>query len=189
MKLLYLTAGNLRSTPFVKDLVYNYKEVGKSILVHDHFGGLSDTRFVSKRISALMSEEMITNQAVSGDQRSLFQWHEGQVSVRKELLETSLKTVDLLVVNAIGIQDGVAIAIDPLMVVHELRKAFGLQEVYLFAKNSRSPMVANPHRFEIAESIQALLTVYEEEAEVLRAAQSLVPAVVASPSNFLKAMV
>ena len=72
MRLLFLSADNLRNGPFIKDLVYHFKGAGKCILLHDHFGSIADTRFVTKRVSALISEEMILNNGFSGDQRGIF---------------------------------------------------------------------------------------------------------------------
>ena len=184
MKLLFLSADNLRNGPFVKDLVYNYKDLGKSIILHDHFGSIADTRFVSKRLSALMSEEMITNNAFSGDQRGIFQLHAGAVQVREALLRQSLEAVDLLLLNALTLQGGTTAPLDPMAVLTALRQAFGLHEVYLFPKNSRSPLVAQRRLLSDVEQIAQWRAVYDEEAAVLDLAQHILPVVLAAPGNF-----
>lgn len=189
MKLLYLSAENLRSTPFVKDLVWNYKHVGKSIILHDHFGSEGDTRFVTKRISALMSEEMITNNAFSGDQRNIFQQDGNGIAVRKDFLDQAFTTVDLLVLNALGLQDGASVALDPLAVVQGLRAAWGLGHVHVFPRNSRSPIVASARHLTALAELDSLRAAYEEEALALHNAAKLLPVVLASPSNFLQAQV
>ncbi len=188
MKLLYLSAENLKSTPFIKDLVWNYKEVGKSIILHDHFGSVADTRFVTKRISALMSEEMITNNAFSGDQRSIFAKTALELQVRKEFLEQALETVDLLVLNALGTQDTSSVALDPLDVAIRLREVWGLEHIHVFPRNSRSPMVVSARSLQSLADIEPLRAVYEEEAQTLANASKLLPVVLAAPSNFLKAL-
>lgn len=184
MKLLFLSADNLRNGPFIKDLVYNYKDLGKSIILHDHFGSIADTRFVTKRISALMSEEMITNNAFSGDQRNIFVQDADAVQVRGALLRQALDAVDLLVLNALTLQDGTTGTLDTLQVLTALRHEFELDEVYLFPKNSRSPLVAQRRLLSDAGQIAEWRAVYEEESAVLDFAQHLLPVVLAAPGNF-----
>ncbi|MEY3442870.1 MAG: hypothetical protein RLZZ519_1151 [Bacteroidota bacterium] len=187
MKLLYLSAENLKSTPFIKDLVWNFKEVGKCIILHDHFGSIADTRFVTKRISALMSEEMITNNAFSGDQRSIFQQVNGSTEIRKEFLAQALETVDLLVLNALGTDGDAMSPLDPLEVAMQLRAAFDLDHIHVFPRNSRSPMVVSARSLKSIADLEPLRAVYEEEAPTLSIAEKLLPVVLAAPSNFLKA--
>jgi hypothetical protein len=186
MKLLYLTSDNLRNTPFVKELVYHYRDVGKSIILHDHFGSVSDTRFVTKRISALLSEESITNNTVFGDQRNIIRETATGIFIRQDLLMRLLETVDVLVLNALCLADQQVKAIDPITVAQQLRLAFGLETIHLFAKNSRSPMVAMPRHVAMVSDISSLWEAYEEESSVLNAATKLIPAVIGSPSNFME---
>jgi hypothetical protein len=187
MKLLYLSADNLRNGPFIKDLVYNYKKVGKSIILHDHFGKVADTRFVTKRISALMSEEMILNNAFSGDQRQIIATTADALSLRMDFLQQSLQTVDLIILNALGLADGALATLDPLRVLDALRLALDVEEVYVFPKNARSPLVSQPRLLRAAAEIEPLRPVYEEEAAVLGLAERLLPVVLAAPGNFLTA--
>ena len=189
MKLLYLSAENLRSTPFIKDLVWNYKQVGRSIILHDHFGSVADTRFVTKRISALMSEEMITNNAISGDQRGIFQEGDHGVLVRKDFLEQALQNVSLLVMNALGAKEQGTTMLDPLAVALQLRSAWDLEHVHVFPRNSRSPMVVSVRELQTTADLEPLRAVYEEESLTLANAQRLLPVILGSPSNFLKALV
>jgi hypothetical protein len=189
MKLLYLSAENLRSTPFIKDLVWNYKQVGKSIILHDHFGSIGDTRFVTKRISALMSEEMITNNAISGDQRGIFQESESGIAVRKDFLEQALQNVSLLVMNPLGASGENTAILDPLAVALQLRSAWDLEHIHVFPRNSRSPMVISVKALQTMDDLEPLRAVYEEESLTLANAERLLPVILGSPSNFLKALV
>lgn len=184
MKLLYLSADNLRNGPFIKDLVYHFKHVGKCILLHDHFGSERDTRFVTKRISALMSEEMILNNAFSGDQRGIFTQVDGAVSVRDEFLQAALQTVDLIILNPLGLASGEVQALDALQALVQLRAAFGVEEVHLFPKNTRSHMVAQRRHLQLASDIAPLIALYEEEAAALECAAQLLPVVLGAPSHF-----
>ena len=189
MKLLYITADNLRNTNFVKELVWNFKHVGKAILLHDHFGSLADTRFVTKRISALMSEEMIVNNALSGDQRNILKIESGNIALHKDFLDNAFKIVDLIVLNPIALDAGKPIAANSIEVAKAIRAAYGLEEIYVFPKNLRSPLSSERREFNLAEGeaeLKVLRGVYEEEAIALDAAEALLPVVLASPSKFLE---
>jgi hypothetical protein len=188
MKILFLSADNLRNTPFIKDLVFHFKGAGKCIILHDHFGSPADTRFVTKRISSLLSEEMITNNPFSGDQRSIFQASAQGIAVRKDFLDQALQQVDVVVLNALGIKDSVTVPLDALAATRALREAFAISQVFVFPKNGRSPLVASPRSFTSLADIDPLRAVYEEETPALEAAAQLLPVVMASPANFLQAL-
>lgn len=188
MRLLYLSADNLRNTPFVKDLMYNVKDIGKCILVHDHFGKVADTRFVTKRLSALISEELVTNNAFSGDQRGIVTETEAGIEVRLDFLLSAMRTVDLIVLNALGLRAGEVAALDPLGVVSRLRRDLGLERVHTFAKNSRSPIVAQARLVLGEADVAAFRDAYEEEGHAMDTAVRLAPAVLAAPSNFKSAL-
>ncbi len=184
MKLFYLSNDNLRNAAFVKDLVYNYKGIGKSILLHDHFGGIGDTRFVTKRISALMSEEMIVNNPFSGDQRSIVARSGGELSLRGDFLQAQFATVDLIVLNALGMEGDEVKPMDSRQVLGLLRAHFGVNEVHLFPKNVRSPLVSVRRSLSSADEVEQLRSVYEEEGPVLDSALGLLPVILAAPGNF-----
>jgi hypothetical protein len=184
MKLLFLSADNLRNGPLIKDLVYNYKNLGKSLILHDHFGSVSDTRFVTKRLSALMSEEMIVNNAFSGDQRSILSLVDGHVKVRAEFLKHALDTVELLLLNPLGLQGDLIAQLDPAQVLAQLRHDLDITDIYIFPKNVRSPLVAMRRHFAMAQDIAPLRDAYEEESAVLDFAEKMLPVVLAAPGNF-----
>jgi hypothetical protein len=187
MKLIYLTADNLRNSSFVKELVYQYKHVGKSILLHDHFGSVADTRFVTKRISAMLSEELIVNNAFSGDLRNILTLQAGQIHLRKEILEEAFKTVSLVILNPLGIGAEGVEAFAAGAVAKVIRDAFPISEVHVFPKNLRSPLSVERRRIEDVAALAPLRAAYEEEALALEAAAELVPVVLASPVHFAPA--
>jgi hypothetical protein len=184
MKIFFLSADNLKSGPFIKDLVYNFKDVGKSIILHDHFGNVNDTRFVTKRISALLSEEMILNNAFSGDQRGILTQTAAQITIRKELLDQAHQTIDAILLNPLGLIDGQLGLMDAKSVIAALRSQYAIESIHLFPKNSRSPLVAQARHLRQAQEIADLLMAYEEEASILSLAQNLLPVLLAAPGNF-----
>ena len=186
MKLLYINADNLRNANFIKELVWNFKETGKAIVLHDHFGGMADTRFVTKRISALMSEEMIVNNPLSGDQRKIVQQIDGKIAINSDFLNKTFEKINLIVLNPIAVSNDLSIAADALEVAKAIRSAFGLEEIYVFPANLRSPLSTERRvlGLDAVAELEKLRIVYEEEAVALDAAKALLPVVLASPSKF-----
>jgi hypothetical protein len=185
MKLLYLTRDNLRNSPFIKDLIFHHKLEESSLILHDHFGSIQDTRFVTKRLSALMSEDMVVNNAFSGDQRRILSLSKGELQVRKELIEEAYVTVSLFILNPIvATEDGPA-AHSPVEVLQMLRREFGIDEILLFPRNSLSPIAASREVISQPEDVERLLRLYDEETELLEMARALAPTVLAAPKNML----
>ena len=78
MKLIFLSQANLKDKTFIYDLVNAFSSTEPTILLHDHFGAhIEDTRFVTKRLSALLSEANVVNSAFSGDQRTILKKLDG----------------------------------------------------------------------------------------------------------------
>jgi hypothetical protein len=187
MKLVYLSAGNLRNSNFIKDLVYHYKPLGKSILLHEGFGSIQDTRFVTKRISALMSEEMIVNNGWSGDQRGILKRTEEGIQVNADFLHSCFETVDLVVLNPIVLAGDEVNLAGGLEVARALRAALALEATHLFPENLRSPLATERHDLglDAAERLASLKQVYEEEATALNNALALLPSILSTPAKML----
>lgn len=185
MKLLYLTQDNLRNAPFIKDLIFHHKLEEPSLILHDHFGSIQDTRFVTKRLSALMSEDMIVNNAFSGDQRKILSLKDGQLHFRKELVMEAYTTISLFILNPIVASDGGPQVHSPLETLQLLRREFAIEEVLLFPRNSLSPIAAGREVIREPEDVERLLHLYDEETELLEMARALAPAVLAAPKNML----
>ena len=185
MKLLYLTQHNLRNAPFIKDLIFHHKLKEPSLILHDHFGSLKDTRFVTKRLSALMSEDMVVNNAFSGDQRRILSRKESELGLRSELIREAYKTVSLFILNPIVATQSGPAAHSPLEILQLLRQTFEIPEVLLFPRNSLSPLAANREVISTPDDVERLLRLYDEESELLEMARALAPAVLAAPKNMV----
>lgn len=190
MKIIFLSTENLRNTMFIKDLVWNLKGSGKCILVHDHFGSISDTRFVTKRLSSLFSEELIPTVAFSGDQKRLLQQAEGDIfSLQLPTVFELFETVDLVILNAIGIGPGEEAQQFPASIwVNALRQYEEVEGVYVFSKNARSPLVAQPRMIHSEEDVASLREAYPEESIAMDLAVQFAPCLLAAPSNFKQAI-
>ena len=188
MKLLYITETNLKDRLFVRDLVSHFKLEEKAILIHDAFGGtIRDTKFVTKRISALMSESMVYNNAFSADQRNLFFYNEdGVLSANTTFIETLLPPIQLLIIGPIVKKDGELQLVGAKELVAATRRDFDISETIVFTDNPLSPLGSKNATIANQEEADKLLTVYEEEKASIDLALELYPARLASPMNYSK---
>ena len=185
VKLIYLTETNLRDRLFIKDLVHNFGFAEKTLMIHDHFGGtVKDTRFVTKRISALLSECMIYNNAFSADQRNLVSRQDGRLHVNTELIRRLLPPIQLLILGPVISGDAGPELADPLELLEATRNAFDIQDLILFTANPMSPLAGKKETVRDESDEQRLLSIFDEEAGAIRLAHRLRPAMIASPQNY-----
>jgi len=185
MKLFYFTEDNLKNDLFIKEFASAYHKVqGKAILVHAPFGTLHDTRFVTKRISSLLSEVMIVNNPVSGDQKRMVTISEtGQIQIRAAELDRQLTMVNLLVMNPIAQSPEGPVVIDSIALTAEIRKTFQASPLTLFTRNSKSPLSQEIIKVEGETDVQSFLNIYDEESAALNGAVALAPSVISSPNH------
>lgn len=188
MKLIYLTHANLADNLFIKDLVHNFKyELDtKVLMLHAPFGeALRDTRFVTKRLSTLFSETMTYNNAFMANQRGFFVPTEaGDYHVNVKLIDQLLRPINLLIVGPIVDGPAGEELADPLALFGAARRSLPIDEVIVFPSNPMSPLGRKKPLVESQEQVKELVGVYEEEADAIRLAHRLRPAVLASPVNY-----
>lgn len=186
MKLLFLTRQNLADRLFVRDFVFNFSFEEKAILVHEPFGGtVKDTRFVTKRLSALLSEAMVYNNAFGADQRGLVQTHDdGSLIINRSLIESLLSPIRLLVLGPVlSGADGPYLG-DARTMALALKNQLPIDETFVFTANPLSPLGSKRPLIDTAEDKVPLEKAYEEELETLALALALRPARIANPSNY-----
>lgn len=186
MKLLYLSETNLRDRLFIKDLIFNFKLKEKVLLLHDVFGdSIRDTRFVTKRISALLSENMVYNNAFSAEQRNLFAYEgEDQLIINTQLIAQLFQTVSLLILSpVIKKGDQVELA-DPIQMIQAARHQLEANDLILFTDNPLSPLAKKGEYIEEKADQDRLMKIYDEEAAAIQLAYKLRPARIASPVNY-----
>ncbi|MEM6263070.1 MAG: hypothetical protein AAGI38_11225 [Bacteroidota bacterium] len=188
VKLLFLSEANLRERMFVQDFVHNFAfKQEKSILVLDAFGGtVRDTRFVTKRLSSLLSEVMVYNNAFMAGQRGLFVQETGKWQVRTDLISSLLKYIQVLLIGPVVGEGATASLISPIELVQAVRDNFEVDEILLFPKHAKSPLAAQKTWVKSTEDLKQLMNVYEEEADVLHLAAQLSPSRLVSPVNYAK---
>lgn len=184
MNLLFLSQANLADSFFMKSLVGTYRPKGPTLLVHDHFGkAAADTRFVTKRISSLLSDNLVVNNAFSGDQRGILAREGGRLTVNGDFLRHALQVVPLVILNPLVREGDGHTPANADEVLLLLRNELVQGEVVLFTRNMKSPLAAQRTLVQDEGHHAQLAALYEEEAESLRRALALRPAVLASPAN------
>lgn len=185
MKLLFLTETNLRDRLFIKDLVHNSDSLEKGILIHEAFGGsVPDTRFVTKRLSALFSEAMVYNNGFSADQRDLFHRVEGKLHLNEPLVHALLNPIQLLIIGPVMKEDGLPTLADPLEMIALARQQLAITEVVVFTGNPLSPLANKKPLVDTSKDRDHWLGIYEEETPAIHLAHRLRPARLASPVNY-----
>ena len=186
VNLLYFTEANLRDRFFIQDFVHNFKFKEKTIVLHAPFGDtLRETRFVAKRISSLLSESMVYNNFLMGDQRDCFFIDEqGLMQVNTKPMQDLLHTSNLLIIGPVVKRNGKAEIGDAIHMLQAARAAFEIDEIMLFPTRSKSPLAAKKVSIDQREEVDRLLGIYEEESEILELAYRLRPVRLASPVNY-----
>jgi len=186
MKLLFLSETNLKDRLSVQNFVFNYKFKEKALLIHDSFGGtIKDTRFVTKRLSSLLSEAMVYNMAFSADQRDFFYVENGELKLKQAQIERLLQTVQLLVLGPVVKNEaGEAVLADALEMLRVARETFEPSELIFFVDHPMSPLGTKKLRIREQADIDPFLTVYEEEKTALERALHFAPSRLLSPSNY-----
>lgn len=186
VKLLFLSEANLKDRLFIQDFVHNFKFKEKAIVFHAPFGKtLRDTRFVTKRISSLLSETMVYNNFLMGDQRDCFRLDaQGVMTINTKPIDELLYTAQLLIMGPIvKAEEGTQIG-DAIHMLEVARSAYEVDEILLFPKHDKSPLAAKKTLIDTREEVDRLLKIYEEETESLELAYRLRPARLVSPVNY-----
>ncbi|WNJ21436.1 hypothetical protein [Pontibacter sp. G13] len=185
MKLLFLSEVNLRDQLFVKDLVHNFKFEDKVLLLHDTFGGtVRDTRFVTKRLSSLLSECMVYNNAFSADQRDFCKMTPDGLKFHAERIDQQLTHIQMLILGPVIAGENAPQLADPFAMVHAARVQFAPDEVIVFTDNPMSPLAQKKEIIQSQSDVDRLLPAFEEEKHSLELALEFCPATLASPVNY-----
>lgn len=187
IELVYLPETAARDKLFMRDLFAHLPKLsGKSLLLH--YPGAVDpavVRMVTKRIAANLSEQMLVNLAMSGDQRNLLTLSsEDKLNVRRDFIEQHLNQVDSLILNSLALNArGETVLLPPAIVLPALRDQLPIARSWLFPENPNSPLGTKPRDLGPGEDIEELLAPYPEEEATLRLAQQLAPCHIGAPRD------
>jgi hypothetical protein len=184
LHLHFLSESNLRDKLFVQQYVHAFTPESKVLIIVDSFGdSLRDTRFVTKRLSTLMSEQMVYNNAFSGDQRDMVKLQStGSLSLRKDFIAGLLEPLQALLIGAIATTQGGPQLIGAEELVMATKAAFELDEVVIFPNNPMSSLAMKPRLISNKKDAETLMEAYEEERTTLERALRLAPARLSGPA-------
>jgi hypothetical protein len=178
MHIVFLSKYNVQDDIFLKDLSKNFKYQEPVLLVHDSpYSKPEDTGFLTKRISAHLSESMIANIPVSGHQRNIFQAD----TLRLDLLNSWWKMSGTIVLNTL-MPDGSKWNHNELLL--KLKQALPEAEVDVFTRNPLSPLGSSGARIQDPKQIQTWMEVYPEEREVLELSLEILPVRILIPKQY-----
>jgi hypothetical protein len=172
--LIYLSKANLLDRLFCKDF---FAQMGKRptmpyLILHANTGTTAEhAHFVSKRVAALLSEQLVTAMALPAPQLGLFGADAALVNAPR--LHKSWDQLSAVVTQPYGPQD------EPLPVatlLQNLRRQLQVSEVWLFPHNPLSALSLEAPLVTNTEAHSRLLAAYPEEADVLQLALALAPA-------------
>lgn len=185
MKLIYLSQENLNDRLFIKDFVHNFKLSGNTLLIHEPFNkSVKDSRFVTKRLSALLSETMVYNNAFSADQRNFFYYEDDQLRANISLMEELFQTVQLLILSPVVRRKDNLELLAPTDMIQTMRKQTEVDIVLTFTDNPLSPLASKGPVIEKEEDVEHWKKLYDEEQAALLRAFDLRPAKIVSPTNY-----
>lgn len=185
MQLIYLSSANLKDRLFMRDFVHNFKWNTRTLLLHEPFGNtIADTLFVSKRISSLLSEALINNNAFPAAQRDFFYLENGDLKVAVNKIQQLQSTIPLLILGPIIKENGIETLANATEMVHAARKAFSITLITTFTDNPLSPLGTKKIVMADAEMYDKYLSIYEEEKNALERALQFAPASLCSPFNY-----
>lgn len=185
MKLIYLSTANLQDRLFIKDFVHNLKTKTPMLILHEAFGGtLRDTTFVTKRISALLSECLVHNHAFSAAQRDFFYQKDGELQVAKEKIDPLFAHIHVVILGPIVKVNGEEMLFDAKKMVLAVKNAYNIEEVILFPDNPLSPLGSKKSSISSEEDLEKLLKLYEEEKAALQRGYEMRTARICTPVNY-----
>jgi hypothetical protein len=171
--LLHLSKKNVQDDIFLKDLSSAFSWKQPVLLVHDSpYASVEETRFLTKKISGHLSEALVTNIGVSGDQRSLLNLETEGLQIRMDLLEQWYRMAPVLVINSLMASKGYVPASE---LTRGLKARLNPREVILFPDNPLSPLASAKEAITSEDRINQLLNLYPEEQAVLTLAATLLP--------------
>ena len=173
LTLLYLSKKNVQDDIFLRDLSASFSWKRPVIILHDsQHTQLADVSFQTKRISGHLSEALVANVPVSGNQRGLLKQEGSRYSIREELLQQWFQMAPAVVTNALLESGGVA---EMQQLMSDLKAQLSIQDLVFFPDNPLSPLGVMAERIESTDRIAELLKLYPEEEFILTLAGSLLP--------------
>lgn len=173
LTLLFLSKKNVQDDIFLRDLSASFSWKRPVIVLHDSpHNAPADISFQTKRISGHLSEALVANVPVSGNQRGLLKQADSRYSIREELLQQWFRMAPAVVTNAL-LESGDVADLQQLMA--DLKVQLSIQNLVFFPDNPLSPLGVMAEKIESTDRIAELLKLYPEEQSILTLAGALLP--------------
>ena len=185
--LFYLPGAVLTDRMFIRDFVARITGFrGKFLLVYGPPAVEErQIRFAGKRLSANLSEQMLANVNLHGDQRGLIQAQGENLTLRTPLFQEAWQTLDGIVLSNLLGTEGETVQLAPLpRLLPALVNELGMERVVLFPSFARSPLGTPAKRAETLDELAKLEAAYPEENEVLTIARWTLPVEFCAANNF-----
>jgi len=183
--IFYLSEANLKDRMFLRDFVVNFgRSKKRGIIIHSHPKKATPeyTSFITKRISAQLSDELVPNYPQSLGTKGLVSYEGNQLILKDKQIENLFKMVYCLVLNQF-LTDTDIIEIE--RVIDCFRGGLGVERLWLFPNNSMSPLGKDLVRVENQGDYEKYAAIYNEEIEVLKTALNCAPAVIGSAKGLI----
>jgi hypothetical protein len=183
-EIYYLSEKNINDDIFLKDFSELISKNSKSIVLHSPAGTESHTRFFTKKISGFLSESMVTNIPLSGDQRSVISENQGSIQIRLDFIQSLFNTLNCIVLNTLGVKNQNIVFFTPIEIIQSLRNLGHSQPIILFPNNPLSPLGNSGELIESLPDFEKYSGIYEEETPMLEFALKASPAVFKKAKNY-----
>ncbi len=200
IRIIYLSETNQSDRLFMRDLSAGLKRLPeKSVILQAVHPQMPDSEawFVTKRISALLSEANIANHPIAGHHRKLITINnEQQIELKLDLFQSLWKVHDAILVtmlaaaNEATVPENSPVKLSALQLVPALYYQLAhmktiddqpveVMPVWFFPNNPLSLLASKAYPIEQAADGEKLLTIYPEEKTSIELAMNCRPAIVA----------
>jgi hypothetical protein len=190
LHLFYLSRPNLMDRLFLKSFYDNFQRWQKpAIVFHEYIEpNPENAKFLSKRISAQLSENLITNIPIScGTKNAMFVEENQELNLNESVIEKFLETVSVVILNPVVGSQAEEKLIEPLQALKLWRKHNPVMPFIFFPENPLTPLTRSKISFganEKRDKLEELLIIYPEEKNALELSFRFAPSFLASSSNF-----
>lgn len=184
--LLFLPEQAARDRLFLRDLFATIPKLKGDVFLAHETGAerVEVNRYVSKRISANLSEAMDPNLWFSGDQRNLVAGNTpDELFLDAEKLSNLAAGVHTVICSCTAIVKGTPQAVEPAAFLAAVKDALRPREITLFTNNPQSALNTEARLIETTEGIAPLRTAFPEEEKILQIAGALSPASINTPAR------
>lgn len=188
MILIYIHSLALHDEIFLQEFSNTFKNLKeKTLILHGFHENESKESiwFQTKRLSAHLSEMMITNNAFSGEMRDLIKLNNNEVVFDSKKINKLFEIVQVVILNSVVKVNDKLEKINIENVVKSSTQFWDFSQKLVFTQNPLSPLGNSIYKIENEQDKEAILKVYPEESETINLAYDLKPSFICSSKNYI----